>query len=434
MFFRFLTSSSYFLVLFLLFFLPFHAFLVTWVGTFFGSTADSVPLGMKVVSVWKEMILFVLTVFAALRWWKDPHFSFVVTKFDVFILLLGLLALLLQLWHPVPLDQWIFGMLTDFRFFLFFFLVRTLEWDTKWIQRLFWVLGISIGLVLLWGVFLKYAPSDFLLQFGYSPYISSYMPNKPLPIFHTIAETGEMRLASTFAGPNQFGAFLLIPFGFLLAFLRKKQQEWWRIAAFVCLAFVGIELFWSFSRSAWLGAFLMVFFFILSFVSSSRARWGILFGGVVFSLVMSAFVWAVSPEFVEKNVFRHTSTSEHLLLMKEGGKFVLEHPLGIGVSQAGPVSMRFAEWPDRGFISENWYLQIFEELGWVGGIFFLLLFLGILFYFWKDKTNTFSFSVFLFLLGIGGSAFFLHSWADASVALMAWGVAGVAMGKVGKEK
>lgn len=430
-----LRTISYWLILGTLFLLPFHALLVTWMSMLAGSTADSVPVTAKLFASWKEGVLVVLMGIAAIRWWKDSEWKFQVHWTDATILSLPILGFLLQGIHHVGWGQWLLGMITDFRFFAFYLVVRTLKWDTVWIKRMLWTIGISTGFAIIWGFILRFAPADLLLHFGYSPYISSYMPNKPLPIYHIVEGSNEIRLASTLAGPNQLGSFLLIPFALLLAAFRYCRRFWLVGNKDLCsLPFLGliaisIPLFWTYSRSAWLGAAVIIALYLFSILPNLKTRLiTIGIGGIVTIAAFGAILFT-HPAFIADNLLRAGSTSEHAQLSIEGAKFVATHPLGIGLGAAGPVSQRYAVWPDKGFISENWYLQIFEELGWLGGIIFLILFCGIVWELWKRKADSIALGASLSLIGIGIAALFLHTWADASTAIVAWGVAGVAMAR-----
>ncbi len=124
---------------------------------------------------------------------------------------------------------------------------------------------------------------------------------------------------------------------------------------------------------------------------------------------------------VFKSVFiRDISTNQHLAFLKEGTAVAAAHPLGIGLGTVGPASFHFKK-----FLTENWFLQIADEMGIPG----LLLFLGILFLLSKkllaDKSDWMKRGLFLSLLGICVAGLFTHSFEETTTALLLFGVVGL---------
>jgi O-antigen ligase len=103
---------------------------------------------------------------------------------------------------------------------------------------------------------------------------------------------------------------------------------------------------------------------------------------------------------------------------------VLHEPFGRGPGTAGPASTRNNQ-PVR--IAENYYLQIAQETGWLG----LLLLLGIVWLtglqLWRNRKDELCRVLLASLVGLSFVNLLSHAWADDTLGLMWWGLAGIAL-------
>jgi hypothetical protein len=118
------------------------------------------------------------------------------------------------------------------------------------------------------------------------------------------------------------------------------------------------------------------------------------------------------------------STSLHIQATLSGVSRVIDTPMGCGTGCAGPASY-YGENPS---ISENYYVQIAEEIG-VGGLaLWLILYVYIFHKLYQRKQHKYVQVVLFSGLGLSTIGFMLHVWADGPLAILWWGLAGIALG------
>ncbi len=397
-----LDLAAFWISAILLALLPFHAFLFTWFHSFFWT--DSWVI---FVQAWKEILVGILGLLALAKLSQTRQLprekSFWIGGTFV------LLAIFLALFGDGEFSQQILGLRTAILFLTVFLVVKFFDFGGERVERLKKIVLFASGIVILFALAQKFLlPADFLKNFGYSENISSWLPGGNLPIYHTVGENGVIRLQSTFAGPNQLAAFLIVilPFAFLFFRIQKK---WWKYFS-LALIFGGIfVLIFTFSRSAWLGlAAISIVFAIHEWRKKipEKLKRKLLLGGVVgiFALGILGFTNSNFREIFT----REASTSAHIEKSIAAAKLVLRNPLGLGLGKSAGISQRF----DKEITPENTYLGITLELGWLGGMLFLAFFITLLFELQKKNSE-----LFCSLLGITIIMFFLHPLEDAPTAL-----------------
>lgn len=385
--------------------LPWHAFLKTWLSSLFlGSNADYLPVLSNVFSAWKEVLLVIISVWALwnarklnwLGWWLQPSSI-------VLALYIGSLVLFGTLQTP-DWKTWLLALRTDLLFVpallagaasQLFFNDQEKKAIIKWACYSL-LIATSIGLA-VWLI----AP-DIGIHFGYSPYESSYVEAKPLPIYHClfIQDFCIPRLQATFSGPNQAGALMALLLGLLALVF---QFSWWLLIPAAALVL-------TFSRSAWIGVIIATIYWV-------PRKWLVKGGIAAIILLIAVVAW--KPDIITHGL----SSVEHLDKTSAGIEHILKEPLGSGLGTAGPVSRRILG-EEKALISENWYLQIGEEAGIIS-LLLLLLFTG-----WIIKDlflsgNKQSTIVGSILLAVSIQAIFLHLWEDSVVTMLVWFVVGL---------
>ncbi|MEK7137686.1 MAG: O-antigen ligase family protein [Patescibacteria group bacterium] len=486
------------LVLLLFLLLPFHAFFVT-VGTKLILGPGHPPL--PYLAVWKELLMVVIFVIGILeiatykvfpryfqymnilnvgqretmrmRWKADTSTILIITLF--------VLALVIQIPNshfPIPISQLVFGFKYLFLPLIFFLLLKNLSWDEDFLERkVFPGLLFVSGIVAACGILTYFLPQSFFTALGYSDAHSLYSPDAPLSAFQQIAGIGIRRIQGTFAGPNQLGLWLLLPWSISLVFLLRGKNQELRIRnqeylnsyffihnsflRFVCLLFLAIVLFLTFSRAAWIGA--GVILILACFLLLQRRTRIIVCSFFVCSFFVAIVALALTaPQLLLKGI----SSGQHLQRMQEGVAAILEQPLGRGLGSAGPASNRLQDacvyFPDGAdtswarsrndlcifvgdaqvqplltertcacaFLPENWYVQVGVELGILGLVLFVALVVFILRSLLLQPT-TYNLQPFLAFLGISIAALFLHAWEDSAVAYTVWALAGITLGNKG---
>jgi hypothetical protein len=160
----------------------------------------------------------------------------------------------------------------------------------------------------------------------------------------------------------------------------------------------------------------------LLFVSLVAALF-MLFAGILLIQTNQGFKKAVF-HVNDQSTAPQTSNEGRLSALREGAKDVVTEPLGRGLGTAGPASMLEDTTPARN--SENYFLSVGQETGWLGlGIFIVLChWLARALY---ERRNIFSRALLATFAGLSAVNMLSYAWADVTVAYMWWGLAGIAL-------
>jgi len=404
--------------------LPFHAFLSTWYGTLIG------PLWLW--KSWKEIVLGVGSLLVL--GWLIRHKQLGIVMRDWLVLLLCTSAgfvIIVTLGGEAELDAKLAGLAMDLRYIVIFALGLMVarfapKLRTLWLRRTPRLLLIG-GLVLatLGVLQVTIMPLNFLERFGYdkettiAPYIL-IDDNERAP-----------RAFATLRGPNDYGAYLILPLVVALAYLVKIRDK--LLISLSLVAGLGA----SASRSAWLAALAAVATIAVAVKQVSVKRI-VLIGSASIVLLLGLFVAAVSVPSVRLAIFHSSpgdssltegSTDAHWGATMGGIDRVIDDPMGCGAGCAGPASY----YDDTPRISENYYVQIAETYGVVGLALWVAIFTGVMVRLWKHDERL---SAVLFASGVGLSAigFWLHVWADDPISLTWWCLAGIVIGNLAMAK
>ncbi|MDD5041414.1 MAG: O-antigen ligase family protein [Candidatus Peribacteraceae bacterium] len=459
------------LTLLLIALLPLHAFLVT-VGTKLLAGKGHAPLAY--LAIWKEALLGVILVLAVAellqseKWpfgHKGPHAlngkveSRKLWKGDAIdglILALLLLGLVVTVFTHGDWKLGLLGLKYDFVPLIAFLIARRVPWSDNF-RHCAWKVLLGVGVVVAaYGILTAFLPMQFFLWLGYSPAHSLYFADGPLAAFQQVSDTGLRRIQSTMSGPNQLGLWLLLPLSVCLVrmFSRRAVSDK-RLAISmltVCILFVSVALFLTFSRAAWIAAFVIGMVVILQSVPRRLLR------SVAVGAVLIVVGIAVIASFLFPSVFFRLSSSRgHLVRPLQAIGRMAAHPFGEGLGAAGPASNRVSEtcvflrpqddpsWAKTTpslcvflgstqvqpadhvcrcpFLPENWYLQIGVEMGVAGFTLFLVLVVVVLRRL-RELGNSGNRELgqiaFLVFLDISIAALFLHAWEDSAVSYTVW--------------
>lgn len=400
-----------------------HAPMIVWVETNF----PDVGIGIK---AWKEILLVISFILLVLLITLTKKWHLILK--DRLVQLIGVYATLhiaLLAWNFQGTQPAIAGLMIDLRGMLIFSEIYIMAW-VFWPDIRRWMIKavtVGAGVVAGFATLQLFLPRDFLTVIGYGrDTIEPYM---------TVDKNQDLiRYSSTLRGPNPLGAYaasgLLIIGSFIASLSKKLRMKFrWQLASLaICLA---IALVSSHSRSAWLG-FLFVSGVAIAYslrTKVSKLTW-VMLVAIAGALIAGLFVAREDP-FVS-TVFFHDNPSgsvvksddEHLNSLNYGVANLIEHPLGEGIGSTGSASLLGSE-PT---IVENQYLLIGHEAGWLGFGLFLLIFGLVLKKLYKNRQDWLSLGVFLAGLALGLVGLLLPVFADDTIAILWWGLAGVALG------
>ncbi len=421
--------------------LPFHALLVT-LGTKLIKGPGNAP--MSQLAIWKEGLLAAILLVAFFEWIKSKK-KWKFDEIDLSIVLLIVLSIVVTNFTHSDWKLYLFGFKYDFVPLIAFFALRRVKWSDKFIKNAFsLIIGVGV-LVAGYGIVAMFLPQAWFTLLGYSDLHSLYLPDAPLAAFQQIESIGIRRMQSVMSGPNQLGLWLLLPWS--LAIYRligdRLQVTGYRLQV---TGLLGLALLLTFSRSAWIAAF--VIFVIVLYQAKSKKAFKKSMTGIVGLIVVSAIVLVMVQPGV---LLRLTSSSGHLTKPIEAWQVMTESKFGLGLGMAGPASNRVsdacvhlpegsdASWAsdrldlcvfigesqvqpsDREckcpFLPENWYLQIGIELGIIGFALYLIM---IFFVIRLLRNNEKIKPILLAFIGVSIAALFLHAWEDSAVAYTIW--------------
>lgn len=458
------------LTLILIALLPLHAMAIT-VMTYLLEGSGHAPLQM--LAVWKELFLAVIIVFSVIEIFsiRDTFSDKRAWSLDMLDWsILGAMALgafasfstehsgTFSLFPLSKVDKmFLLGFKYNFVPLVAFFLLRRVGWSRDFRRSVSSVI-IGTGVLLaLFGLVTLALPMSFFTAIGYSDLHSLYRPHAPLAAFQMVEGTELRRIQSMMSGPNQFGLWLLLPLAAVLQWLLtvlRKRRFFDATCAATALVVLGFALIYTYSRSAWIGALVMIAVYalliLLHHVQSVLHRSMVI---SVAGILVGAFLVAAiqkAPDIL----LRTQSLQGHLQKPLQAWALMREHPLGMGLGSAGPANNHVSDtcvffdlgadisWAkkrtdicvfvggvrrlpagkvcDCPLLTENWYLQWGIEMGYAG---FLLCILIILFPFlYARRFPAFSVRMVgpLALLGIATGGLFLHSFEDAAVAYTVW--------------
>lgn len=406
--------------------MPFHAFLSTWGGTAIG------PLWAW--KSWKELLL-VLLVLATMFWLGlQPGVIKALWQKTFVKLLLGYLAVTVLLailyWRGNGGEATSAGLAMNLRYLavaaLSYLLFCYGGVSRQWVRRGSWVLvGAGVVVAVLGIMQVLVLPGDFLGRFGYDKETTiapaSLIDNKP----------DFLRAFATLRGPNDFGAFLILPIVLVIARFRSLP----RVVGVSVLAILCWALVLSSSRSAWIGLIVAVVgYAILRFGRKlSRRQIGVGLVSLVFATFLILYA-SINVPAIRMAVFHSSpgdptltegSTDNHIAATLGGVARVAANPLGCGPGCAGPASY----YGDNPQISENYFVQIAEETGVVGlGLFVTLLVTVALTLYRSMQLRTLSYSLLAAVAGYAAIGMLLHVWADDPLSITWWLLAGAVLG------
>jgi hypothetical protein len=119
----------------------------------------------------------------------------------------------------------------------------------------------------------------------------------------------------------------------------------------------------------------------------------------------------------------YTSNDGHVDSLQDGVSRLVRQPVGAGIGSTGSASL----FGDKPFIMENSYLFVAHEVGWLGLILFVAIFVTVMVRLWKGRTSYVALGVFASGAGIAAMVILLPIWADDTVSLIWWGLAAVAL-------
>ncbi len=427
---------------------PFHAFLTI---TLAGLTGN-----YDLLRLWKEIILLLLSPLAAVLLWKTPEVwqrsrgNWLFWCMAAYVLLhigLGLAALAKG---QVNYYAMVYAWIVNLRFLLIFMIALVLavrlskiygargswlhgdglynNWlHGNWHKLLLWPAAVVVGFGLLQ---LFALPLDFLQRFGYGA--------DTITPFETVDEKLDyIRIQSTLRGANPLGAYMVLVLAgltvLLLRNVKDKVSDSQHVTGVTLFSAALIVLLATYSRSAYIGVLIAVLTAVWLVLHGRQARRRLAIGLVSFVVIAAGATMVLRDNDRFENTFFHTdenssspmsSNAGRASALQSGVSDVLSEPFGRGPGTAGPASQHNLQ-PAR--IAENYYLQIGQEVGWAGLGLFVAINILVARELWRRRQDTLARMLLASLAGIAFVNLLQHAWTDDTLALIWWGLAGIAL-------
>lgn len=405
---------------------PFHAFLTVWAGSLFGS--------YTLWRLWPEAILFVLFVASVAKITRDKVLRTNIAHSPLTWCIVGYITLhiVVGIWalaaHRVTKTALADGLIINTRLPLFFFVAQVLTARHTWLQthwrKLVLVPAVVVVVFAMLQIFVL--PTNFLTHFGYGP--------------HTIApyETVDQKLdyvraQSTLRGANPLGAYLIIVVTAIAGVGFAKRKIWAKTLLAMDFVVTLLVLMYTYSRSAYIGAVVALAAFTWWSITNTRLKRIAMVSAVTVLIAGAGAFVALRHNDTFQNTFFHTdehstsaqsSNQARSSALKDGVHDVIHRPLGDGPGSAGPASAHNNK-PAR--ISENYFLQIGQEVGWLGLALIVAIMSLITWQLWQYKTESLARVLLASFVGITLVNLLSHAWTDDTLAIVWWTLAGVAL-------
>lgn len=311
-------------------------------------------------------------------------------------------------------------------------------------KKLLTAIVLIAGVVALFGVAQYFLPKDLLTHVGYS------LERGVKPMFFIDDKPDLPRVMSTLKDPNSLGAYLILPLILTgLAMVKKSyngllfSRPFRRGTLLVLFGVMTAALLLTFSRGALLGTGIATAVAILSIVTGQRVLGFIkkYYKYIVASIFLIAFfIFQIWHTYTFQNVIFHADQSTVLedpnelrvTLTEEAIDDIVDKPQGHGPGTAGLVSINN---PKGGQLTENYYLQIAHEVGWLGLALFSSIFVLVLMRLMNHmRSHPLAAALFASGLAYAFYSLLIHLWSNEAVALQWWLLAGVTLASLSKDK
>lgn len=406
-------------VIALLLYMPVHAFISIMLGHF---------LGYRVFwSLLKDGYVLVLIAALIVYSWRSGQLKALLLRpANLVIMFVLVVSIFVSLITQPQLNQLAFGIKANL---LPLLLLLGIQPAYGVIKKYEWGKLVCLPAVVIAAVALIqsiWLPPQWLEWLGYNS-------NTIAPLQMIENSSNIHRAFASLGGPNQLGAYLIIPICFATVLALRYRR--WRYLAISVVLLGGLIV--SFSRSAWIGAALAIVAVLISLLPVWLRV--VLPLGIVGALAMSwnslatriqnssnkylQFVLLHGRFFASTNM-GSPDTLRGINLTTQL-KLVLHEPWGHGLGSAGPAS----QLGSNSVVAENWYVQLAYEIGLVGLIGYVAAAVCFAIALWRDHSSVLRDSALVILLGLTVVNLFLHSMADSTLSYMAAIIIGLAAGE-----
>jgi len=342
----------------------------------------------------------------------------------IFFLSTRLISVIFSIDFLISLFRFISELVT---FFMFYFLVIDTIHTNKQIKKVINILVYSGILVSILGII------EFLSKTNIFAYFDPARESNILTASKILSRTGFLRIEGGFGHPIVFGMYLVLLIPLVLNQLQidnfPKKILW-----ILTLLLMSLSVLFTFSRSAWIGLFIVLVFFSLRYIKKSIPVMAVI-------LILVIVIMVFNPLSVRTNIsklnkiFQESvniedsseialSTSHRLYQLKYAFPIALKKPFtGFGIAKSKEAT-------DLNSI-DNFYLNLMIESGVVSLVAVLFLYFFILIKLRKvirtSRDHKFRDMAFSFFVSILSFITILLMVSLTSAFLMLWVIIALAM-------
>lgn len=371
-----------FLILIFVFFLPFHAVIITFLKC-------KIWINTDILRFWKEWIiifLLFLTFLKILLKQKKDILKFLLNEKPLFISLIFTLISFLYIFLPdfkitiAKLLWFKYDVFFIFCLIIWLYLFLLQKYFNLILKTLFVSTLLILWIFLPWYLFWNIWKTSEIIW--YSKEVSTYKANSCIPFAQNITWWNH-RMQWSFWDPIRFWVFLVIVYFILLWFFLdkinlKKDNKIFFLTS-ISIIFI-TSIYFSYTKTTiiwfifWFFIFWLLYFTYIKNIKINKKYILILILWIF--LVLSNFI------YIKKDLFLHPkSLSERTTNLITWSKMIINNPFWYWLWITWPASQlatsndeKLNRWVKK-FLVENWYLQILLE-SWIFGFsaFIFLLF------------------------------------------------------------
>ncbi len=350
---------------FLVVFLLYHILVtVLWYGIFGGNSQQIFALLRDGLWICLLVIYFFVEIKSFGSYWK----KWKILRYLFFVLLW------FSLFFSYIQDKTIYDMFVGFKYgfyYLFIFLSATFlghgllqQWTKKEVSQqddkikkfitfFVWTLVSIVSLGFLWQ-WAKLLFPNFFLEIGYGPLNDFQFGTNP-PLYYLTGFEGTLRWQGIFAGPNNYGYFLVVFLPLIIHYFKfsinslkeifTKKQNLTNL--FVYIIWFGAIIL-TLSRSALLGTIVVLF---LMNIWRWKRHWKI-----------GIWIWIAGIlGILGLSFLKETSTLAHITAKFSSIGYVLQQPLWYGLGSSWPAIHH-----NGNILPENYFIQLLIDIGLLG--------------------------------------------------------------------
>ena len=343
---------------------------------------QGIPFGIMI-----DLFIMLMMLSLIYKCYLQKEWSVFKTPISGIVLTWGLYNLL-QLFNPEASSRvaWFYVMRPALGYLMMYFLTSSILVSYQAVTRFLGFFVLIATLDGFWGIYQSF--------FGYLPYEMAWVYANDA--VHLVFNYGKWRSFGTIGSPAQYGIIMCITFLMTISFVKMWQFRWKKwlmwISVFTCF----MATIYSGTRSAYV--IIPLYIFVNIILSRNFKMYGL-----IVVMVAGLFVLANVESnnwYVQRIQSVFKANEDKSFQVREENRtvitpYIMSHPFGAGLGSTGVWGQRFSPgtWlaefpPDSGLI------RVGVELGWVGLVIFVSLYLWVLIkstlMFWTLKTKRYN--------------------------------------------